>query len=97
MLQSLPRLSPGMPWPAAAYATNAGTNPNSVSDTTQIDKLAALCTANKTDVVYLVETWLSDDESDDVLDSEVAIHNYSVLGLDRTDMPRRWCNHLCFV
>ena len=40
----------------------------------KIDKLA-----NKPDVVCLIETWLSDD----VL---VVIHNYSVLGLDRTDM-----------
>ena len=48
----------------------------------KVDELAALCIVNKPDVVCLVETWLSDD----VLDSEVAIHNHSVLGLDRTDM-----------
>ena len=45
----------------------------------KIDELAALCTANNPDVVCLVETWLSAD----VLDLEIAIHNYSLIRLDR--------------
>ena len=45
----------------------------------KIDELAALCAANKPDVVCLVETWLSAD----VVNSEVAIHNYSLIRLDR--------------
>ena len=45
----------------------------------KIDELAALCAANKPDVVCLVETWLSAD----VLNSEVVILNYSLLRLDR--------------
>lgn len=45
----------------------------------KIDKLAALCTANNPDIVCLVETWLSDD----ILDSEVTVHNYSLIRLER--------------
>ena len=45
----------------------------------KIDELAALYSENKTDIVCLIETWLSDD----ALDSEVAIHNYSLIRPDR--------------
>ena len=43
------------------------------------DELAALCAANNPDAVCLVETWLSDD----VLDNEIFIPNYSIVRLDR--------------
>ena len=56
-----------------------------------INKLAALCAANKPDVVCLIKIRLSDD----VLDSEVAIHNYSLVRLDRNRHPWRWCGYLC--
>jgi len=45
----------------------------------KIDELAALCSANKPDVVCLVETWLCMD----ILDTEISIPNYSIIRLDR--------------
>ena len=45
----------------------------------KIDELSALCAAKSPDVVCLVETWLSPD----ILASEVAISNYSLVRLDR--------------
>ena len=45
----------------------------------KLDELVALCEANQPDVVCLVETWLSAD----VLNSEVAIHDYCLIRLDR--------------
>ena len=46
----------------------------------KIDELAALCAANKHDIVLLKHgmAWLSAN----VLNSEVAIHNYSLIRLD---------------
>ena len=45
----------------------------------KLDELVATCSPSHPDIVCLVETWLSVD----VLDSEVFIPNYSVVGLDR--------------
>lgn len=46
----------------------------------KLDKLAALCSANNPNIVCLVETWLCDD----VLNNEVCIPNYSIIGHDRS-------------
>ena len=56
----------------------------------KIDELTALCEANRPDVVCLVETWLSAD----VLDTEIFIHNYSIVRLDRNMHGGRVAMHV---